>query len=275
MELVAVPGFGFLPRDSYNIIDAAFQEYLSAHDISASDIPADYADDIKCNLVLIPHWQELFPHLVKKDTCPPKWDNASCIPPTLAGETAVFPCMAVYDGRTYSPYYNASRDCSSGGVWAPTTDYNDCMCNSTEDCSTEVHGALEISIVIYLVGYVLSFLALCGAIGIFLSLREMRCLRHKIHLGLFSAFGLSALNWIVTKSLPELAQHLLSVFDSVYCTSWVITFFFHLACFYWMFLEGFYLFLQVQFPLSLVSIKYSHFLLFGCGETSTALLISS
>jgi len=30
-----------------------------------------------------------------------------------------------------------------------------------------------------------------------------------------------------------------------------------------MFCEGFYLFLQVQFPLSLVSIKYKHFLLFG------------
>jgi len=56
-----------------------------------------------------------------------------------------------------------------------------------------------------------------------------------------------------------------TVFAQVYCTSWVITFFFHLASFYWMFLEGFYLFLQVQFPLSLVSVKFAHFLLFGCG----------
>ena len=81
----------------------------------------------------------------------------------------------------------------------------------------------------------------------------MRCLRHKIHIGLFCAFGLSALNWIFTKSLPgtqafwdfkknyffsELAQCFFSVFDQVYCTSWVLTFFFHLTCFYWMFLEG-------------------------------------
>ena len=58
--------------------------------------------------------------------------------------------MKGYDNFTVTD--NASRDCSSGGVWAPTTDYNDCMCNSTEDCSTEVHGALEISIIIYLVG---------------------------------------------------------------------------------------------------------------------------
>ena len=101
----------------------------------------------------------------------------------------------------------------------------------------------------------MSFLALCGAITIFLSFRywplhptisswsnaicrEMRCLRHKIHVGLFCAFGLSALNWIGTKSLPELAQYFFTVFYQVYCTSWVITFFFHLASFYWMFLEG-------------------------------------
>ena len=35
------------------------------------------------------------------------------------------------------------------------------------------------------------------------SRREMRCLRHKIHMGLFCAFGLSALNWIFTKSLQS------------------------------------------------------------------------
>ena len=115
--------------------------------------------------------------------------------------------------------------------------------------------------------------------------REMRCLRHKIHMGLFCTFGLSALNWILTLSWknlvpPDLAEPLL-------CTTFTLTYFFHLTSFYWMFLEGFYLFLQVfwwgnidivslnhlimddplqvQFPLSLVSIKYKHFLIFGLG----------
>ena len=32
------------------------------------------------------------------------------------------------------------------------------------------------------------------------------------------------------------------------------------------FTAGFYLFLQVQFPLSLASIKYKHFLMFGWGK---------
>ena len=76
--------------------------------------------------------------------------------------------------------------------------------------------------------------------------REMRCLRHKIHMGLFCTFGLSALNWILTLSWknmvsPELAEPLL-------CTTFTLTYFFHLTSFYWMFLEGFYLFLQVNPP---------------------------
>jgi len=272
MNLVAVPGFGFLPSESYDLIEDTFQEYLASSNLSSVNISVDYSDDIKCNTIVIPHWKEIYPNLGQNSSeavCPPKWDNASCIPPTMAGETAVFPCMAVFNGETYSPHFNATRQCYPNGTWAPTTFYTDCMCNSTEDCTEksqeEETGALEISIIIYLVGYVLSFLALIGAVTIYLSFREMRCLRHKIHIGLFCAFGLSALNWMFTKSLPELAIHILSIFDQVYCTSWVVTFFFHLTCFYWMFLEGLYLFLQVQFPLSLVSIKYKHFIMFGCG----------
>ena len=38
-----------------------------------------------------------------------------------------------------------------------------------------------------------------------------------------------------------------------------------------LFFKGFYLFLQVQFPLSLTSIKYKHFLLFGWGEENQML----
>ena len=34
----------------------------------------------------------------------------------------------------------------------------------------------------------------------------------------------------------------------------------------WTFLLGFYLFLQVQFPLSFISVEFKHFFIFGCGE---------
>ena len=78
----------------------------------------------------------------------------------------------------------------------------------------------------------------------------------------------------------------------VYCISWLVIRLFHLTSFVWMFLEGrsqiekvcknffelklpcatcfhfagFYLFLQVQFPLSLTSVRYKHFTIIGWGE---------
>ena len=47
---------------------------------------------------------------------------------------------------------NASRYCNSYGEWSHTTDYGDCLCNCTRDL--EGTAALEISIIIYLIGEV-------------------------------------------------------------------------------------------------------------------------
>ena len=33
--------------------------------------------------------------------CPPFWDNASCIPPALSGQTATLPCMTMFAGKLY------------------------------------------------------------------------------------------------------------------------------------------------------------------------------
>ena len=82
-----------------------------------------------------------------------------------------------------------------------------------------------------------------------------------------------------------LESGLMAVLD-VYCASWLVIRLFHLTSFVWMFLEGrrrltkfektsskyndaftgLYLFLQVQFPLSLTSVRYKHFTIIGWGE---------
>ena len=58
-------------------------------------------------------------------------------------------------------------------------------------------------------------------------------------------FALTTINFNIcnpvlldNQMIPEIAQPLL-------CTTFTLTYFFHLASFYWMFCEGFYLFLQV------------------------------
>ena len=128
----------------------------------------------------------------------------------------------------------------------------------------------------------------------------MRCIRHKVHIALFIAFGLADLAWILqlmcqVRNYPKTrfiyqfmfncAQNIIekNMIDivSLYCASWVATRLFHLTSFYWMFIEGrnvfsinellrfvagFYLFLRVQFPLSLTEIRYKHFTIFGWGK---------
>ena len=60
-------------------------------------------------------------------------------------------------------------------------------------------------------------------------------------------FALTTINFNIynpllldNQMIPEIAQPLL-------CTTFTLTYFFHLTSFYWMFLEGLYLFLQVQY----------------------------
>jgi len=277
-EVVRVPGLGFLDKTAAEKLSEIFQGHL-LHLDDLSNLTSSDLDRIRCEKVVVPHWQMFFPSLTDHQRlCLPTWDGASCIPPTPAGATAVFPCMSSAFGVDYSPEYNATKHCLANGSWTGPTNYLECLCmgsdehTNTSTCTgsdwsdwspTETDPNNELSVNIHIVGYTLSFLALVFAMTIYLSLREMRCLRHKIHLGLFSAFGLSAFNWILTLSWaglvpPDLAAPLL-------CATFALTYFFHLTSFYWMFLEGLYLFLQVQYPLSLVSIKYKHFLIFGWG----------
>merc|ERR1719320_2403038 len=217
---------------------------------------------IKCEVVVKEYWRDLYPHLASLDSysvCPPLWDGMSCLPPTPAGDQAVLPC------GDQPSQGNATRECLINGSWSHITDYS--------QCQEPLDQVTAISLAIYAVGYSLSLLALLISVLVFLSFRELKCLRHKIHLGLFISFALSAFNWIVINILLEL-QHLSSpVFLSVLCTSWVLASASHLASFYWMFLEGFYLFLQVQFPLSLTAVKYKHFLLSGWGIPAINILV--
>ena len=40
-------------------------------------------------------------HSCFQNICPPIWDGASCVPPTPESETAVFPCMRIFNYQLY------------------------------------------------------------------------------------------------------------------------------------------------------------------------------
>lgn len=269
-QIVPVPGFGFIPACIRHNIETQYQELLRGLNLSTASLEPPEADKIKCEWIIKPNWRDFFPDIasrsIDQNVCGPMWDNASCIPPALADTTAVFPCMRMYEGRWYPECVNASRRCTAEGAWEMKTDYNDCMMGAREQIECSPVDTNDISLSIYLVGYIVSFLALTSSMVVFLSFRELQYLRHKIHLGLFLSFGLSAFSWIITIIITELAPEIeTDMFTVVTCVLHLLTVFFHITTFYWMFIEGFYLFLQVQFPLSLASIKFKHFQIFGWG----------
>merc|ERR1719342_2006224 len=86
---------------------------------------------MKCEF-LISNWKEFFIDLATnvggdQNVCQPFWDQASCVPPTLANTTAVFPCMRMFNSKPYPSCVNASRVCLDDGTWDTHTDYTQCM----------------------------------------------------------------------------------------------------------------------------------------------------
>ena len=169
-------------------------------------------------------------------------------------------------------------------------------------------------------GYVLSFVALLVAAVVLLSFRYGKCVNEVLSSITFSEnFNACGTRYMLGFSLPlgflplTGSAQLLGFFYlvsywpfygaiasfscldkisvlpvlqlNISCISWVLTSFFHLTTFYWMFLEGnfhiksniftrfsysgLFLFIQVEYPLSLTFIKYGHFLLFGWGESAS------
>ena len=67
--------------------------------------------------------------------------------------------------------------------------------------------------------------------------REMRCLRNKIHSNLFLTFILTNTCWIITAVMQSLHTSSSSLGFS-WCVSLIFSRYFHLATFFWMFVEG-------------------------------------
>ena len=96
--------------------------------LSRTMMPPSFNLHLQCQEAILPSWRKLFPHMaelppevnheerrryrkstflhISQEVCPPTWDGASCLPPTLAGHVATLPCMTFFDGVYYSPQCN-------------------------------------------------------------------------------------------------------------------------------------------------------------------------
>ncbi|XP_068970453.1 diuretic hormone receptor-like isoform X1 [Bombus flavifrons] len=190
--------------------------------------------------------------------CEISWDSLLCWPRTPPGTLATLPCFEELNGIRYDSSQNASRWCRLDGNWSNYTNYSLCRDLRVPD----IEGSVEvISNTIYFVGYSISLFTLIIAVSIFLYCKELRCIRNNIHTNLMFTYILADLMWILNNVMQVSMQP-----DVPTCIVFLsLLNYFQLTNYFWMFVEGLYLFLLVVKTFTGDNIKLRLCLVIGWG----------
>ncbi|TDG44950.1 hypothetical protein AWZ03_008631 [Drosophila navojoa] len=227
--------------------------------------------------------------------CPTSFDSVLCWPRTKASSWAVLSCFEEFKGVHYdttgenwltitirnsiymawsSPLIeNATRYCHANGTWNHYSNYSRCHQQSGSVADVpEFSASVDLPAIIYAGGYFISFATLVVALIIFLSFKDLRCLRNTIHANLFLTYITSALLWILTLFL----QVITTESSQAGCITLVIIFqYFYLTNFFWMFVEGLYLYILVVQTFSSENISFVIYALIGWGCPALCILVWS
>ncbi|XP_026669696.1 diuretic hormone receptor-like isoform X2 [Ceratina calcarata] len=190
--------------------------------------------------------------------CEISWDSLLCWPRTPPGTLATQSCFEELNGIRYDSSQNASRWCDLDGTWSTYSNYS--LCHNVREPAIE--GGVEvISTTIYFVGYSVSLLTLVIAVSIFLYCKELRCVRNNIHTNLMLTYILADLMWILNNVMQVSMQP-----DVPTCVIFLFLLnYFQLTNYFWMFVEGLYLFLLVVKTFTGDNIKLRLCLIIGWG----------
>lgn len=205
--------------------------------------------------------------------CPTSFDSVLCWPRTNAGSWAILRCFEEFKGVKYDQTENATRFCHVNGTWNHYSNYTSCHQQSgSVPVIPDFSPNVDLPAIIYACGYFISFATLVVALIIFLSFKDLRCLRNTIHANLFLTYITSALLWILTLFL----QVITTESSQAGCITLVIMFqYFYLTNFFWMFVEGLYLYTLVVQTFSSENISFVIYALIGWGCPAVCILVWS
>lgn len=196
-------------------------------------------------------------------TCNSSWDGVLCWPSIAAGSSATMPCFSELNDVFYDTSQNASRECYGNGTWAEKTDYSYCKpLKSDSDFILGVLWDLRQAATVYYVGYGLSLVALLLALWIFLYFKDLRCLRNVIHTNLMVTYVLIDITWIATAILQSQPP---GIFHDAACVLVIFLTYLMITNFFWMFVEGLYLYILVVKTFSIEFVKFWVYALIGWG----------
>ncbi|XP_055935778.1 diuretic hormone receptor-like [Argiope bruennichi] len=219
----------------------------------------DITEEMKCLLA-----SENITRSFKEDQgfCNATWDGLSCWPPVSAGSIASIPCFYEFNGVLYDTLENATRSCEANSSWAERSDYSRCKPLEEEEPHIKVLWDIKEAGTIYYVGYGMSLLALTAALSIFLHFKNLRCLRNNIHTNLLATYFFLDLTWIITATLqswPTVEGSKLTCVLVIFLTYLMVTNFF------WMFVEGLYLYILAVKTFSIEVVRIQVYALIGWG----------
>ncbi|XP_073812334.1 diuretic hormone 44 receptor 1 isoform X2 [Musca autumnalis] len=201
--------------------------------------------------------------------CLTNFDTILCWPRTPRATLAALPCLDEFQGIQYDSSQNATRYCHANGTWDQYTNYDACM-HLTEPASvSEFEPIIELPTIIYYVGYTISLVSLTLALMVFAYFKELRCLRNSIHANLFFTYIMSGLLWILTLSV-QISLHT----GMSGCIVLVTLFhFFTLTNFFWMLVEGLYLYILVVKTFSGDNTRFTVYATIGWGGPAVFVVI--
>lgn len=230
------------------------EEIIQEHYFNSSELSDIFYSKLNqtyCDSVYVKETNELLrTHL--NAFCAPIVDPVMCWPPTPVNQTAIMKCFSELNFIKYDDTQNASRYCMWNGSWAKSN-YTACkeILPATPDFETTI----------YLVGYTFGLITLSVAVGIFTYFKELRCLRNVIHMNLMWSYMLTYTMWIITLLTLNGSSNI-----SVPCIFLItLLHYFHVTTFFWMFVEGLYLYILVVETLTRENFKLQIYLFIGWG----------
>ncbi|KAK8785419.1 hypothetical protein V5799_008213, partial [Amblyomma americanum] len=171
--------------------------------------------------------------------CPKTWDGWTCWNDTLPGSTAYAPCPQFVAG--FVPYRQAHKVCTPNGTWFRHPITGNVWSNYTACVDTHDLQYRNLVNSLYVAGYAVSLVALISSLFIFINFRSLRCKRITIHKNLFASFVITNLCWILWYLQVVAGAHVIEK-NPVWCQALhVVTQYFLLCNYLWMFCEGLYL----------------------------------
>ncbi|XP_054276672.1 calcitonin receptor-like protein 1 [Macrosteles quadrilineatus] len=194
--------------------------------------------------------------------CHRVWDKLLCWPPTLPGTWARLPCFSELNGIQYDTTKNATRWCHENGVWDNYTDYTTCREQpASSDNDLQEGEGVEVSTILYFGGHTMSLVALGLAVWIFVYFKDLRCLRNTIHTNLMFTYMLADFMWILTIIVQMTVQ-----MDLTACVMLILLLHYcYLTNFFWMLVEGLYLYTLVVVTFTRDNIKLRAYIVIGWG----------